>query len=90
MKQGVAVEDIGGDNVTTIAQNIKRLRAEKGMTQEALARSADLPLGTISRIEAGNSIPRVDTAEKLARGLGVTIAELLANSGTEVMHNNIS
>lgn len=71
------VGGIGGDNVTTIAINIKRYRAKKGMTQEALARAADLPLGTISRIEAGNSIPRIDTAEKLALGLGVSLAELL-------------
>jgi transcriptional regulator with XRE-family HTH domain len=74
------ISEIGGENVTTIAMNIKRLRAEKGMTQMSLARAADLPLGTIARIEAGNSMPRVDTAEKLASGLGVPLGDLLKES----------
>lgn len=85
----MALERLGGETMTILAQNMKHLRAGVGMTQEMLARTADLPLGTITRIEGGKVNPRVDTAEKIASALGVTISDLLdPNLNKKQLHNS--
>ncbi|MBD3363251.1 helix-turn-helix domain-containing protein [Candidatus Dojkabacteria bacterium] len=40
-------------SIENIGYNIKNIRIEKGLTQEDLARKADIPLSTISKIESG-------------------------------------
>ena len=48
------------------------------MSQEALARAADLSLPTIVKIESGETPnPSIDTVKKLAVALGVSVDELL-------------
>jgi transcriptional regulator with XRE-family HTH domain len=63
---------------SNIAKNIKKLRKEKGISQDRLSKLADLSLNTIVNIEAGNnSNPTIETLEKIAKALGVSIDELL-------------
>ncbi len=59
--------------------NLKRIRQEKEMTQMEVAVKSGLPLGTVVRIEAGGVNPRVDTADKIATALGVSITDLLSD-----------
>ncbi len=61
-----------------IAKNIKRLRREKGISQDRLSKLADLSLNTIVNIESGNSPnPTIETLEKIAKALEVSIEKLL-------------
>lgn len=63
---------------STLARNLRQLRAAKGVSQEALADLAGLHrtyVGSVERCERNISI---DNIEKLAIALGVTPAELLA------------
>jgi len=61
-----------------IARNIKKLRREKGISQDRLSKLADLSLNTTVNIEAGNnSNPTIETLGKIAKALGVSINELL-------------
>jgi transcriptional regulator with XRE-family HTH domain len=61
-----------------LAKNIKRYRAERGYSQEDLARAADITYSALSKIEAGYSKdPRVMTVQKIAIALEVTVDELL-------------
>lgn len=61
-----------------IGKTIRKYRQEKGMSQEALARAADLSLPTIVKIESGETPnPSIDTVKKIAAALGVSIDELL-------------
>ena len=60
-----------------VVMRIKRLRKSKGWTQAVLARKAKLSLGYLARLETGHHDPTVTTLRKLAKALGVPVAELL-------------
>jgi transcriptional regulator with XRE-family HTH domain len=61
-----------------IANNFKKLRAQKGCPQERVARLADLSLNTVIRIESGvNKNPTIETLTKLARALEVSVDDLI-------------
>jgi transcriptional regulator with XRE-family HTH domain len=59
-----------------LGRAIRRLREERGLTQEALAASAGMTFGTVSRLESAKSAPAWATVTQLADALGVTMAEL--------------
>ncbi|TSC55241.1 MAG: XRE family transcriptional regulator [Parcubacteria group bacterium Greene0416_79] len=62
----------------TIGKTIRKYRQDKEMSQEALARAANLSLPTIVKIESGETPnPSIDTVKKLAAALSVSIDELL-------------
>jgi len=58
---------------------LSRLRKQAGLTQTALAKKARLSLRSIQNWEQGHRVPRVHTLIALARVLGVTVDELLAD-----------
>lgn len=60
----------------TIALNLARYRAEKGMTQRQLAEAAGLSWSQISRYESGAVTPRLGSLVRLADALGVTTEDL--------------
>lgn len=57
-------------------KNLKRLRLEKGISQESLALSADLDRTYIPSIEKGERNVSITVVEKLANALNVKISEL--------------
>lgn len=60
-----------------VSENIRRIRQEKDISQGRLSKEADLALNTIVKIENDESPnPTVDTLEKIAKALGVTVTEL--------------
>lgn len=56
---------------------MRELRRTKELSLEALAERAKLNDKFIQAIETGRQAPSIDTIEKLALGLGVTLRELL-------------
>ena len=61
-----------------LAKNLKKLRKEKKLSQEKLARLVDVSYNTISKIEAGKARnPTFETLSKLADVFGVSIDELV-------------
>jgi transcriptional regulator with XRE-family HTH domain len=60
-----------------VGANIKRFRRKKGLTQYQLAQDIGLRQESISRIEKGKYNPSLGTLERIAKALGVTVAELL-------------
>jgi len=56
-------------------KNLKRLRLEKGISQESLALSADLDRTCIPSIEKGERNVSITVVEKLANTLNVSISE---------------
>ena len=61
-----------------LADNIKRLRKRKGLTQEKLARMADIANNTLVKIEMGMAKePTITTIRKIADALDVSIDEIV-------------
>jgi len=64
--------------ITTIAKNIKKYRKGKGLSQDKLARLADIAHATIIKIESGGiQSPTIDTVQKIAKALGVGLEDLM-------------
>ncbi len=62
------------DTANKVSDNIRKLRQKKGMSQDRLSKEADLALNTIVKIETGeNPNPTVETLEKIAKALGVSV-----------------
>ena len=64
----------------TFAQNLRRLRAEKGLSQEELAHRANIDRTYISYIENQRYAASIDVLGRLAKGLGVNPSELLISN----------
>lgn len=62
-----------------IGQNIATTRRQLQLTQEGLAERSGLHPVEVGRAERGKRDMRVSTLVRLARGLGVSSSELLAN-----------
>lgn len=63
--------------MASFADNLKRLRAEAGVTQVELARRADLTQSAISRYETGEDVPELASLLKLATGLEIPLEPLV-------------
>ena len=61
-----------------VGLNLKRIRQERGLSQEELAFESGLHRTYISGVERGVRNPTVIVLEKIARALKVPAAELLA------------
>jgi len=60
--------------LSTIAKKIRRYRKEKNFSQDRLSKEAGVAYNTIVKIESGeNPNPTVDTLERIAKALGVSI-----------------
>jgi len=60
-----------------LAANVRQLRHEKGLSQEALADVADINRTYISKLESGATWAGLQIIAKLAGVLGVAPADLL-------------
>jgi len=61
-----------------IGKNIKKLRLQKGLTQDQLARRANIPFTTLNKIEIGIAKqPRIGTVNKIAKALNTKIDKLV-------------
>ena len=72
-----AIEAIAMQGRQTLGARIRDFREAAGMTQEALARAADIGRVTLVRVEKGEQSPRFKTLDAIARALGRRVSELL-------------
>ena len=72
-----------------IGHEIKKLRLDKGMTQEELAEKTNLSVRTIQRIERGEVDPRAYTLQTIATALEVEF-EILNNIRDEELETVIA
>ena len=59
---------------------VQRRRQAKGFSRAALAAQAGLHQTYIGLLERGKRSPNLDTAQAIAKGLGVPLSQLIAES----------
>lgn len=66
-------------HTSIIAANIRRIRVDRGLTQDEVADRAGLQPASYSRVERGESPDvKLSTLAKIAAGLDVGVLDLLA------------
>ncbi|MCD6115198.1 helix-turn-helix transcriptional regulator [bacterium] len=65
------------NKISTIAKNIRKIRKKRGISQDKLSKLADVAYNTIIKIESGAiQNPTIETVQKIAKALGVSLDEL--------------
>lgn len=72
MLQGIAMAEAFG-------KRLKKLRERAGITQEALARAANLSTSSVSKLEQRDLDPSWSTVLSLAKALGITTDEFASD-----------
>lgn len=77
------------DLAPVVGQNLRRLRTERGLSLEALAKMSSVSRAMLGQIELGHSAPTINVLWKIARALGLPFSALLSlpkeGSGTRVI-----
>ena len=71
------VEAIAALGRQTVGERVRRFRESAGLTQEALARAADIGRVTLVKLENGEQSPRFKTLKAVAEALGLDAPDLL-------------
>jgi transcriptional regulator with XRE-family HTH domain len=69
-------------SIDELGKELRELRSQRGLSQQALATRAGISRNFIAQIERAESIPTVATLSRLATALGTTVAELLGEETT--------
>jgi transcriptional regulator with XRE-family HTH domain len=64
------------DTRTTIGWNLRRLRVDKGLSQERLALESGIDRAYVGRVERGSENVTVSTLEAFAKALDVRVSAL--------------
>ena len=61
-----------------LSKNLRKLREQKGLSQDRLAKLADVANNTIIKIEQSENInPTLETLKKVAKALDISVDELI-------------
>lgn len=64
--------------MSTISKNIRKLREQKGISQDRLSKLADISLNTIAKLELDETQnPTIETLQKIAKALEVGVEDLI-------------
>ena len=64
--------------ISQIGKNLKKLRKQKGLSQDRLSKLADVSYNTVIKLESGGiNNPTIETLQKLAKALEVSVDNLL-------------
>ena len=62
----------------SLGQAINKLAKEKNITKYRICKNSGIPQTTLSEIASGKNLnPTIDTIEKIAKGIGVPVSELM-------------
>jgi transcriptional regulator with XRE-family HTH domain len=69
---------VESDIVSKIAENVRKLKKQKGLTKSDLVRKTDLDYHTIAKLEKGRTPdPRINTLVKIAEAFGEPVKSLI-------------
>lgn len=61
----------------SVGENVRRIRKERGMTQQVLANAVGVSGPMIVQIERGSKVPSIVLGRDIAAALGVSVEDLL-------------
>jgi transcriptional regulator with XRE-family HTH domain len=64
-----------------LSRNLRRLRAQRGLSLAALAERSGVAKATLTKLEAGRGNPTIDTLYAVADALGASLGDLLVEGG---------
>jgi transcriptional regulator with XRE-family HTH domain len=67
-----------------VIDNIRRIRREKGISQQGLAEACNTATSYIGHIETYKSVPKLSTIQRIADALGVEPLMLFCQNGQEI------
>ena len=70
-------QDIDKEMAKSIGIKLMLARDNAGLTREQLSENADVEANSIYRYETGRQVPNFPTMIRLAKGLGVSVADLV-------------
>jgi transcriptional regulator with XRE-family HTH domain len=73
--------DLPGDGPLDLQQLLTKLLLEQGLTEQSFAKASGIAYPTLMGITRKGSIPRGDTLPRLAKALGIPLAELETAAG---------
>lgn len=68
--------------VSIFGEKLKRLREEKGLTQENIARRLCISRATVSKYESGRRKPDIETMKTLSKYYGVSVDYIIGMTET--------
>lgn len=64
--------------MSKIGKNLKKLREQKGVSQDRLSKLADISLNTIAKLELEESPnPTIETLQKIAKAFDVKVDDII-------------
>lgn len=63
-----------------MTNKIRECRKRKGLSRKEVAKKIGIPYTTYTNYETGYRVPRIDTVQKIARALDVSVDELLGET----------
>ena len=69
-----------------LGKKLKRMRINRGLTQEQLAEAIDISQRTLSGIEIGENFVTAETLDKIIKALNTTTEELFATTHLKDEH----
>ncbi len=73
----------------TLGEQLKKLRAEKGLSQPELAELASIEQSYLSKLANDKSLPSNEVFRKLLRAFSLSVAQLLEPLDTNYIKNNL-
>lgn len=73
-----ASSDLDRELVEVVGSNLKKIRHEKGLSLDALAKLSNVSRAMLSQIENGRSSPTVTVLYKISNALHVTLADFIS------------
>jgi transcriptional regulator with XRE-family HTH domain len=67
-----------------VAANVRRGRAKRGLSLERLARASGVSRSTLGQVELGRCAPSINVIWKIARALGLSLSEVVAEPGANL------
>jgi len=77
----VAHPDAGQDLAPVVGKNLRRLRMQRGLSLERLAKASGVSRAMLGQVELGQSAPTINVLWKIARALDLPFSALISNSG---------